>query len=58
MNDLLARMTPDEIRDGLWLISVFEDWGSMSPDGADEWTRRIEARRRFLELSDTDPPTA
>jgi hypothetical protein len=40
-NDLLARTTPDEIRDGLWLVGVFEDWGSMSRDEADEWRRQF-----------------
>jgi len=49
MNELLARMKPEEIRDGLWMIGVFEDWGSMSAEEADEWRRRMVARQRFLE---------
>lgn len=49
MNELLSLMKPGEIEDGLWLVSVFERWGSMSPEEADEWRRRILARQRFLE---------
>jgi len=58
MNELLTRMTPDEIRDGVWLVGVVERWGSMSQDEADEWRRRIEARRRFLDLNATGSPIA
>ena len=56
MNELLARITPEEIRDGFWLVGVFEDWGSMTTAEADEWRRWIEARRRFLALRDSDSP--
>ena len=56
INRLVGLMTPEEVRDGLWRVGVFEDWGSMSRDEADEWTRRIDARRRFLDLPDTDSP--
>jgi hypothetical protein len=57
MNDLIAKMTPDEIRDGLWLVGVFEDWGSMTQDEADEWWRRIVSRQQFLELDPSQPPS-
>ena len=49
MNELLARMTPDEIRDGFWLVGVFEDWGSMSQAEADEW-RRVVTKQQFLAM--------
>ena len=52
MNELLARMKPEEVRDGLWMIGVFEDWGSMAQAEADEWRRRILARQGCLALSD------
>jgi hypothetical protein len=42
---LLARMKPEEIRDGLWMTGVFERWGSMTTAEADEWRRRILARQ-------------
>ena len=34
IKDLVARLTPEEIRDGLWMISVFEDRGSMTTEQA------------------------
>ena len=46
----VARLTPGEIRDGMWLVSVFEDWGSMTTEEADEWRRRIVARQQFLKV--------
>ena len=51
MHRIVGLMTPDEIRDGFWLVGVFERWGSMSPSEADEWRRRIDARQRFLRLN-------
>ena len=56
-NELLARLTPAEFRDGLWLVGVFEEWGSMDQAKADEWRWRIVARQCFLELSDTHSPS-
>jgi hypothetical protein len=44
------------VRGGLWLSGVFVRWGSMSPDEADEWRRRVLARERFLELSGNNAP--
>ena len=52
VEEYVARLTPEEIRDGLWLVGVFEDWGSMTTDEADEWRRRIVARQRFLETGE------
>jgi hypothetical protein len=40
MDAILAEMEPDEIRDALWMIDVFER-SSMPADEADEWRRRI-----------------
>ena len=54
---IVARLTPDEIHDGLWLVGVFEDWGSMTTDEADEWRRRIVARQQFLDLDPSQPPS-
>ena len=54
ITSLVARLTTEEIHDGLWLVGVFEGWGSMSQDEADEWRRRILARQGFLALTD-DP---
>ncbi len=47
---LIEIMTPDEIQDGLRFVEVLERGGTMTPDEAAEWRRRILARRRFLEL--------
>ena len=52
IEDYVARLTPEEIRDGLWLVSVFENWGSMSTHEADEWRRRIVARQQLLSLGE------
>ena len=49
MNALLSLMTPEEIEDGLWLVSVFERWGSIDQADADE-RRRILATQRFQEI--------
>ena len=49
MDAILAYLRPDEIRDALWLIDVFERW-NMPPEEGDEWRRRILAMRAFLEL--------
>ena len=57
VNEVLARMTPEEIRDGLWFLDVCERSGNMDQEEADEWRRRILARQRFLAL-DTDGPQA
>ena len=47
MDAILACLRPDEIRDALWLIGVFERW-NMSAEEAGEWRRRILAREAFL----------
>ncbi len=47
---LIGIMTPDEIRDGLRFVEVLERGGSLTPQEAHEWRRRILARQRFLEL--------
>jgi len=46
----LARMTAEEIADGLWIVDVCERFGTMNRAEADEWRRRIVARWEFLEL--------
>ena len=53
----MARMTPEEIEDGLWFVDGCECNGNMDRAEADEWRRRILARQRFLEL-DTETPHA
>ena len=57
MSELLTHLKPEEIKDGLWMIGVFEDWGSMSADEADEWRRRILACQQFLDLNQSRPPS-
>ena len=56
MNDLLSLMTPEEIEDGLWFADVCLRNGNMDQLEADEWRRRVLARQRFLELSDSSLP--
>ncbi len=53
MNAILSTMTPEEVRDAMWTIDVFERW-NMSQGEVDEWRRRISARRRFLEVDATE----
>ena len=48
---VISSMTPEEVRDGLRMVSLFERWGSMSPVEADEWRRRILAKQAFQRLS-------
>ena len=45
---ILSIMTLAEIRDALWMVDLFERWGSLSSAEAIEWRRQIEARREFL----------
>jgi len=47
----LATMTAEEIGNGLWIVDVCERCGTMREADADEWRRRIEARREFLEVT-------
>jgi len=47
-----ATMKPADVRDALWMVSVFERW-NMPPEEAAEWRRRILARQRFLALPNT-----
>ena len=56
MDVLLGEMTPEEVRDALWMVSVFESW-NMPPEEEAEWRRRILASKRFLDL-DLDPGRA
>ena len=44
-------MTAGELRDAIWMISVYERW-NMSREEADKWRRRIVARHAFLALPD------
>jgi hypothetical protein len=39
MDEILFLMKPDEVRDALWLIDVFERW-DMRTEEADEGRRR------------------
>ena len=55
MEQLLSVMKPEEPRDALNLIDVFEQW-DMTLEEADEWRRRIVARQQFLELNVEIPP--
>jgi len=43
---------PNELRDTLWMIDLFGRW-NMPQDEADDWRRRIPARRVFLDLDTT-----
>jgi hypothetical protein len=47
----LAQLTADEIAETHWFIEVCERFGTMRPAEADEWRRRIVARRAFLDLA-------
>ena len=47
---VISSMTPEEVRDGLRMVSLFERWGSMSQAEADEWRRRIAAWEQFLAM--------
>ncbi len=52
----LASMKPEEIEDAIWMVGVFQRWGSMSAEEADQWQRKILARQDFLRLpSDAAP---
>jgi len=55
IRQLVGLVAHDEIHVGLWLVGVFEDWGTMSAHEADEWRRRILARQRFLALEYDGP---
>ena len=48
IHDLL---TADEIKDGLRFVEGLERGQHMDRDQAEEWRRRIVARKRFLEMS-------
>ena len=37
----------EQVREGLWLVNVFERNGNMDQVEADEWRRRILARQGF-----------
>ena len=52
MNALLAGMDPEEIREGLCLVNVFERAGGASPDEAAEWRRRVLAWLAYLDLDE------
>ena len=44
-------LTPEEVQSVFWFVEVCERKGTMSQLEADEWRRRIVARKRFLELA-------
>ena len=46
---LLDLLTPDELRNALRYIDVFERW-NMPAEEADEWRRRIVGRQAFVAL--------
>jgi hypothetical protein len=56
MNAVLAEMTPDEMRNAPWFVTVFARSGRMTVLEADEWHRRIEAWNRYLCLDPGDAP--
>ena len=47
----LALLTPEEIAEAHRFVEVCERFGTMRQADADEWRRRIAARRAFLELA-------
>ena len=49
---LLDLFTPEELRNALSYIDVFERW-NMPCGEADEWRRRIGGRREFSEFGGT-----
>jgi hypothetical protein len=49
MDEILSLMKPDEVREALWLIEVFEKL-DMRAEEADEWRRRILVMRELLHL--------
>jgi len=58
MENLIALMKPDQIRDALRAVDEYERWGGMSPEEADEWRRRILERQKQLERDPSDPAGA
>ena len=44
---VLKLMTPDEVSDALWFVDAMERAGPMDAEEADEWRRRIVAKRRI-----------
>ena len=51
MDEFLAIMKPEEIRDALWFVDVCARLGSMDQQEASEWRRRILARQAFLAVN-------
>ena len=47
----LDLLTPEEVQSVFWFVDCCEQKGTMTQLEADEWRRRIEARKRFLELA-------
>jgi hypothetical protein len=47
---LEPQLTDDEIAEAHWIVEVCERFGTMRQAEADEWRRRIQARREFLDL--------
>jgi hypothetical protein len=45
---------PDEIAEAHWIVEVCERFGTMRPEDADEWRRRIAGRRAFLGLEGSE----
>ena len=48
----LASMKPEEIDDAIWMVGMFERWGSMDRAEADEWWRRIAAWQRLSTIEE------
>ena len=51
----LAIMKPDEIREALRFVATWERYGGLDQAEADEWRRRILARKAFLGLEHNYP---
>ena len=54
MHEILSLLKPDEVRDALRLIDVFQRW-AMPVAETDEWRRRIVGRQRFVDLRSDSP---
>lgn len=53
---ILDLLSDEELREVPRWIDVFERW-NMSTADAEEWRRRIVAKRAFLSLRNGTPPT-
>ena len=48
----ISLLSAAEIRDALWMVDLFERWGSLRSAQAPEWRRQTEARRLLLEVDE------